>query len=72
MKLKTNEAIDLLKRSYNPQESIFIWVYGFDEFDDISNLGNPITQQDWDDADDNCDLIDDQIRDSIELLLQTQ
>ena len=45
MKLKTSEAIALLQRSYDPEESIFIWVYGFDEFDATSVSGDPITQQ---------------------------
>lgn len=69
MKLKAHEAIQLLQRSYKSDEYIFIWFYSFDEFDGDMDCGSPISQQDWDDAIDNCDLIDVQIKDSIRLIL---
>lgn len=69
MKITTKEAIEILQR-YNPNEEIFIWFYGYDDIEIDQELDASLDKSKWDEAVDNCDLIDDQIRDSIKLLLQ--
>ena len=72
MKMLVRDAIEMLQKTYEPGETIFIWSYEYDEFEVDPETGENTSQARWSDpdVDDNCDLIDEMIRHGIAMLLR--